>query len=78
MLSPVEENKLNNHPRIRILAEKSITGQKSMGKSRKKQSPKKSSPSQLQKINPHAAGIDLGAREHWVCVPSEAAEQNIR
>ncbi len=49
-----------------------------MGKSRKKQSPKKSSPSQLQKINPHAAGIDLGAREHWVCVPSEAAEQNIR
>lgn len=49
-----------------------------MGKSRKKQSAKKSSPSQLQKINPHAAGIDLGAREHWVCVPSEATEKNIR
>ncbi len=49
-----------------------------MGKSRKKHSSKKSSPSQLQKINPHAAGIDLGAREHWVCVPSEANEQKIR
>ena len=48
-----------------------------MGKSRKKQSSKKSSPLQLQKINPHAAGIDLGARQHWVCVPREANEQNI-
>ena len=49
-----------------------------MGKSRKKQSAKKSSRSQLQKINPHAAGIDLGSREHWVCVPSEASDKNIR
>ena len=49
-----------------------------MGKSRKKQTSKKSSPSQIQKINPHAAGIDGSAREHWVCVPSEATEQNIR
>ncbi len=49
-----------------------------MVKSRKKQSAHKSDTSKLQKINPHAAGIDLGAREHWVCVPSEATEQNIR
>ncbi|MEM9276237.1 MAG: IS110 family transposase [Cyanobacteria bacterium P01_F01_bin.143] len=49
-----------------------------MVKSRKKKSAKKSEASQLQKLNPHTAGIDLGAREHWVCVPSEASEQNIR
>ena len=49
-----------------------------MVKSRKKSSSKKGSRSQLQKINPHAAGIDLGAREHWVCVPSEASDRNIR
>jgi transposase len=22
-------------------------------------------------VNPHAAGIDLGATEHWVCVPED-------
>lgn len=29
-------------------------------------------------INPHAAGIDIGAREHWVCVPAEATPKNVR
>ena len=32
-------------------------------------------------INPHAAGIDLGAREHWVCVPEDSVpsgESNVR
>ncbi|NET61976.1 MAG: IS110 family transposase [Symploca sp. SIO2E6] len=29
-------------------------------------------------MNPNAAGIDLGAKEHWVCVPSEATPDNIR
>ena len=24
----------------------------------------------LQVVHPHAAGIDLGSREHWVCCPS--------
>src|SRR5437016_2582749 len=23
----------------------------------------------LQTLNPHAAGIDVGSAEHWVCVP---------
>lgn len=48
---------------------------------RKKQSRKKnhkSPESQLTIINPHTAGIDLGSREHWVCVPSSATELNIR
>jgi transposase len=29
-------------------------------------------------INPHAAGIDIGSREHFVCVPPEAAQDNVR
>jgi transposase len=32
-------------------------------------------------VNPHAAGIDLGATEHWVCVPEDAVikgEANVR
>ena len=26
-------------------------------------------------VNPHAAGIDLGATEHWVCVPEDAVPE---
>jgi transposase len=29
-------------------------------------------------IHPHAAGIDIGAREHWVCVPAQATPKNVR
>lgn len=29
-------------------------------------------------INPHAAGIDIGAKEHFVCVPPEATPKNVR
>jgi transposase len=29
-------------------------------------------------INPAAAGIDIGSREHWVCVPARSAEKNVR
>ncbi|WP_143598347.1 IS110 family transposase, partial [Tolypothrix sp. NIES-4075] len=41
----------------------------------------KSSPNQsshLEQINYNAAGIDLGGAEHWVCVPSDRAEKNVR
>jgi transposase len=31
-----------------------------------------------QLINPDAAGVDLGSREHWVAVPPERAEQSVR
>ena len=29
-------------------------------------------------INPHAAGVDLGSREHWVAVPQGRAPQSMR
>jgi transposase len=29
-------------------------------------------------INPCAAGVDIGAKEHWVCVPAGAASDNVR
>lgn len=38
-------------------------------------SPKAAEPSaQMPVINPHAAGIDIGATTHWVCVPADAVE----
>ena len=38
----------------------------------------KTKKSQLNVINPNTAGIDLGSKEHWVCVPPESASENIR
>jgi len=29
-------------------------------------------------INPHAAGIDIGSREHWVAVPTDRDPQSVR
>ena len=40
-----------------------------------RKSPKESN---FERINPHAAGIDIGSGEHWVCVPGARAEPNIR
>lgn len=34
--------------------------------------------SEMTKINPDVAGMDLGSAEHWVCVPSDRAEENVR
>jgi hypothetical protein len=34
--------------------------------------------SALEQINLNAAGIDLGSGEHWVCVPKDRAEKNVR
>ena len=31
-----------------------------------------------QQINQNAAGIDLGGGEHWVCVPPDRSERNVR
>jgi transposase len=33
---------------------------------------------QLEQLNLHAAGIDIGSSEHWVCVPPGEAEPNVR
>ena len=40
--------------------------------------PKKVSTSKLSLINLNAAGIDLGADQHWVCVPEDRDENNVR
>lgn len=32
----------------------------------------------LHELHPHAAGIDIGATEHWVCVPSDRDAQPVR
>ncbi len=34
--------------------------------------------SHLEQINHNAAGIDLGGAEHWVCVPIDRTEKNVR
>ncbi|MEM8780606.1 MAG: IS110 family transposase [Cyanobacteria bacterium P01_G01_bin.49] len=34
--------------------------------------------SNFERINAHAAGIDIGSGEHWVCVPAERAKPNVR
>ena len=34
--------------------------------------------SNLEQMNPNAPGIDLGSREHWVCVPPDRSDQNVR
>src|SRR5437879_6943566 len=44
----------------------------------KKQKKKVSIDQNWELINPDAAGIDLGSREHWVAVPADRAQQNVR
>ncbi|MBE9054416.1 IS110 family transposase [Nostocales cyanobacterium LEGE 11386] len=34
--------------------------------------------STLEEINQNAAGIDLGGGEHWVCVPADRTDKNVR
>ena len=38
----------------------------------------KTTPENLPIIHPHAAGIDVGAQEHWVCVPPDRDAQPIQ
>ena len=40
------------------------------------ESPKESN--SFEAIHKNAAGIDIGSGEHWVCVPPDRAEQNVR
>jgi len=44
----------------------------------KKKSKKISIDAVWQLINPHAAGVDVGSREHWACVPVQATERPVR
>jgi transposase len=45
---------------------------------RKKRKSKINIDDQWHPVNPHAAGIDLGSKEHWVCVPPHADGINVR
>jgi hypothetical protein len=45
---------------------------------KKVQNPTDNDSFNLKQINPNAAGIDLGSGEHWVCVPPERAQVNVR
>ena len=54
-------------------------------KGRRSSHPKQQGPirpaASMPKINPHAAGIDVGSVEHWVCVPEDAVaagQANVR
>jgi transposase len=39
---------------------------------------KRQSKSTLEPIHPNAAGIDIGAQTHWVCVPADSTQDNVR
>src|SRR5712691_1262587 len=45
---------------------------------RKKKNKKVQVNDQWEKVNPDAAGIDIGARDNYVCVPAERDPQNVR
>src|SRR5262245_43919335 len=49
----------------------------SVGKQHRRVTPK-AVPSQFQAINRYAAGIDVGAEEHWVAVPADSDAQPVR
>jgi transposase len=44
----------------------------------KKQNKKISIDADWEPINPHAAGVDIGSREHWVAVPPQAGKTPVR
>src|SRR5580693_1264437 len=44
----------------------------------KKRNKKVSVDAVWEPVNLHAAGVDIGSREHWACVPPEATPQNVR
>ena len=54
------------------------TNMKSKTPGSKKQKQKVSVEQSWEAINPHAAGIDIGAREHFACVPARATQKNVR
>lgn len=51
---------------------------KSKTSKHKKQNKKLSIDAVWEPVNLHAAGVDIGSREHWACVPREASERPVR
>ncbi|NUM33451.1 MAG: transposase [Candidatus Brocadiae bacterium] len=39
---------------------------------------KEKSGEKIEVVNPKSAGIDIASREHWVCIPRQMAENNVR
>src|SRR5438445_3119349 len=54
------------------------TNMKSKTPKSKKEKKKISIDQGWEPINPQAAGIDIGAREHFACVPAKATPKNVR
>ena len=48
---------------------------KRMAKQGKQNTP---TPDNMPILHPHAAGIDVGAEEHWVCVPADRDAQPVQ
>ena len=46
--------------------------------SRPRSAPEQRLPTALQAVNLHAAGIDIGAAEHWVAVPADSDPEPMR
>src|SRR5208282_5410464 len=62
-----------------LLGRKPINTMKNVIKNPKKENTKKPNIDQCwELINPDAAGLDIGAREHWACVPPNRVEKNVR
>ena len=51
---------------------------KNKAKKSKKQKQKIDLDQGWELINPNAAGIDIGSREHWACVPAGRTEKPVR
>ena len=51
---------------------------KSKASKLKKQSKKVSIDEAWNPINVHAAGVDVGSREHWACVPATSTGSHVR
>ena len=47
-------------------------------KKRRRRAPKVRLPASLKQVNLHAAGIDIGASEHYVAVPEDCDERPVR
>ena len=55
-----------------------MSRQRSASRSVKDQPHKIKPLSELTMVNPHAAGLDIGARETWVCVPASSDPEPVR
>ena len=61
-----------------LLGRSRPTHMKSKTSKKKKQSKKVSIEAVWAPVNLHAAGVDIGSREHYACVPPEATNRNVR